>query len=150
MATKIDSAPSITVRTTLRVRSQGAASVVIITDKVRKLQQDGKTWADDALNVKQIVRFSSEDGAVELSATVPDADALDAGTQFEAVLLVEISTQGLPAFEAGRKGRNVAAVSLLGVLEVLDATGKRVWASRTGAGWASGGKSMDEGGKIRG
>lgn len=142
---------SVSCRTTLRIRSTGdVSSVELLVEEARTRNEKGD-WSASSTHKKQIVRFVGSDGAVELSGTVPEVDAVSSkGTQFEVVCLVEITTVGLPAFEAGRKGRVLMGVSLVGVVEVLDRSGKRVWSARTATpAPSSGGKTMDEGGRIK-
>lgn len=142
---KLESAPAVSARTVLTIRSQSVPSVVI-TAEAQRANVDGK-WQDDPSRMKQIVRFNAGDGPVELSGVVPEAEACDFGTQFEVRVLCECSTVGLPAFEAGKKGRSIAGVSIVGVLEVLDSSGKQLYAARMAPAAAP--RVMDEKGKIR-
>lgn len=147
---EIISKDSVICRTTLSIRStsQSGGLVQLLAEEARTRDEKGN-WVTSTTHKKQIVRFFGSDGPVELSGIVAEEDTVfSKSAHFEVVCLCEVSTVGLPAFEAGRKGRVLMAVSLVGVLEVLDRSGKREWAPRIVSA-VSPGKTMDAEGKIK-
>lgn len=115
-------------------------------EKAQSLQ--GDKWAEDPTKAKQLVTFIGEDGPVEMKGTVPQDMAVEISAAWRVVVEIEISTTALPAYEAGRKSRTLLAVSVRRVVEVWSNPKKCLWKAPGNLQPASGGKVMDENGRI--
>ena len=116
-------------------------AVGLRVENVRTLQ--GDAWKEDPTKGKQVVTFVGEDGPVELQGTVDQEKAIEISAAYKVVIETQISTQSLPAFEAGRKSRTLLAVSVLRVVEVWATPKKCVWRASEAAGAQAGARVFD-------
>lgn len=117
-------------------------AVGLRVEPVRTLQ--GDAWKEDPTKGKQIATFVGEDGPVELFGVVDQDKAIEIAAAWKVVVEVQISTQSLPTFEAGRKSRTLLAVSVLRVMEVWAAPKKCLWRASEAPGAAvAGSPSID-------
>jgi len=111
----------------------------------------GEKWTVDPTKGKQWITFIGEDGPVELQGIVDQDKAIDIAAAWKVIVEVRLSTQALPAFEAGRKSKTLLALSVLRVTEVWATSKKCLWRASDASGAARGGAVFDPStGRIEG
>lgn len=120
-----------------------AASIHVRAEAGARARDARGEWVERPDLAKQKVTFITDAGPVEMAGTVPEADAVDAGAVYRAVLQVDLTRSLTTAYEKGDRSREMVAVSLARVVEVWANPEKVLWRAKDRQPEAPNGKTVN-------
>lgn len=138
----------IEVVSTISIQSETKeATMSLKTEPCRSMDEKGQ-WKDDPLHLKQVLTFVGDDGPVQLFGTVHESDAVELKAAWKVVVLANLSTKSLPAFDKGRVSKTLVALGIVRVIEVWESASKCLWRAKDDAAKASGSTFDPATGKV--
>lgn len=130
-------------RAVITIESGSTMPTVQVTAKEGARAKNGKgDWEERPDLAKQSVVFVGDSGPVEMTSTVPEAQAVHVGAVYRAVCEVELARSLTTAYEKGDRSRELTALSLVRVVEVWTSPEKCAWRTPERAGGAANGKTV--------
>ena len=113
------------------------ATMSLKTEPCRSMDDKGQ-WKDDPLHLKQVLTFVGDDGPVQLFGTVAESEAVELKAAWKVVVLANLSTKSLPAFDKGRVSKTLVALGIVKVVEVWESASKCLWRAKDEAAKGTG------------